>query len=80
MISNGEVLRGGVEVVVLGHSKADELVEEGQSERMAGAVGMGGGYTHGSLVVRRVEVEGGHDEVVERGWRSGGVWMLLLRR
>lgn len=71
LISNGEVVRGGVEVVVLGHSMQDELVEEGQSERMAGAVAVGGRYTHDGLVVRRVECKGGHDEVVEKGVELG---------
>ena len=67
LISNGERVRGGLEVVVLGHSKGDELVEEGQSERMAEQLGVGGRYAHEGSVVRRVEVEGGHDEVVEKG-------------
>lgn len=71
LIGNGERVRGGVEVVVLGHSVGDELVEEGQSGRMAEAVGVGGRYTHEGLEVRRVECEGGHDEVVEKGVAVG---------
>ena len=56
-------LRDGVRLLVLGHSRTDELVEFEQVERMAGAfkeVGEGGR-------VKVVEAKGGHDEIVWDG-------------
>ena len=56
----------GVKVVVLGHSREDELVEWEQVEGMLGAVRWEG-EGEGRKVL--VELDGGHEEVVE--WGSG---------
>lgn len=65
---------GVVEVVVLGHSKEDELVEWGQVELMEGALrergwrkGEKGKWKGGGKEVLVEEIKGGHDEIWEKG-------------
>ncbi|KAG8525597.1 uncharacterized protein KY384_009241 [Bacidia gigantensis] len=62
------VLRDGVRVVVMGYSEEDELVEVAQAEAMERALEGREKEREGKgAVVKRVEVKGGHDEMVEQG-------------
>lgn len=64
----------GVEVVVLGHGRADELVDMGQAERLVRELEEGGGTQHGgekTPVVRVVECKGSHGEMVNVGEEVG---------
>lgn len=72
MVREGAQMMEGVEVVVLGQSPADGLVEWGQVEGMKRAFRERGGWREGegegeAKEVMVVELEGGHDEVWERG-------------
>lgn len=70
MVREGAQMMEGVEVVVLGQSRGDGLVEWGQVERMERALRERGGWREGegeAKEVTVVELEGGHDEVWERG-------------
>lgn len=72
----GRGVRGGVEVVVVGHSREDELVEWGQGEGLVGVLegkgkGKGKGIGEGGEVVRLVEVDGTHAQVVRDGVAVG---------
>lgn len=74
-------IRDGVEAVVVGHSRDDELVEWEQGQRLIGVLerereGEGRGE-----VVRLVEVEGTHSQVVRDGVAVGrcvGVAIAVL--
>lgn len=73
-VKGGEWRAEGVELVVLGHGRADELVEMGQAERLARELENGGGAQREGeteLVVRVVECEGTHDEMVSVGKELG---------
>lgn len=59
-------VRGGVEAVVVGHSRDDELVEWEQGVRLVGVLEERGGG-----LVRFVEVEGTHEQVVGDGVAVG---------
>lgn len=61
----GRGFRDGVEVVVVGHSREDELVEWEQGRRLVGVLEEG--QRKGGEVVRLVEVEGTHAQVVRDG-------------
>ncbi|KAL8976079.1 MAG: hypothetical protein Q9177_006921, partial [Variospora cf. flavescens] len=73
-VGEGKGFRG-TKVVVLGHSKGDELVEWGQMKMMDEALrenGWWGGDGGGGRVgkgkeVTMMELEGGHDEIWEKG-------------
>lgn len=68
----GRGVRGGVEVVVVGHSREDELVEWGQGEGLVGVLEVKGkGKGEGGEVVRLVEVDGTHAQVVKDGVAVG---------
>lgn len=75
MVMEGVEMMEGVEVVVLGQSRGDGLVEWGQVEGMERALRERGGWRGGdedgegaqAKEVTVVELEGGHDEVWERG-------------
>lgn len=62
----GRGVREGVEVVVVGHSRGDELVEWEQSERLVGLLEEGEGKE-----VQLVEVTGTHQAVVRDGVAVG---------
>lgn len=70
----------GVEVVVLGHGRGDELVDMGQAERLVRDL-EGGGTQHGgekSPVVRMVECKGNHAEMLNVGEEVGRcVWVAV---
>ncbi|KAL9020642.1 MAG: hypothetical protein Q9185_002090 [Variospora sp. 1 TL-2023] len=75
-VGEGKGFRG-TEVVVLGHSKGDELVEWGQMKMMDEALrekgwwgGDGGGKVGKGKEVTMMELEGGHDEIWEKGEES----------
>ena len=70
----GRRMRDGVEAVVVGHSRGDELVEWEQGEKLVGVLEREG-------VVRLVEVEGTHQQVVRDGVAVGrcvGVAIAML--
>lgn len=74
-------IRDGVEVVVVGHSRDDELVEWEQGQRLVGVLeGEREGKRKGD-VVRLVEVEGTHSQIVRDGVAVGrcvGVAIAVL--
>ena len=82
ILRGGGALREGVEGVVVAHSKGDEAVEWEQSVELVEGLGErkeGGDGGRAGLV----EVQGGHDEVVEKGgevWRSVEVLLDWLGR
>lgn len=79
---NGREWRAeGVEVVVLGHGRADVLVDMGQAEGLVRELEEGGRGPK-EPVVRLVECEGNHDEMVNVGKEIGrcvGVAVSVLR-
>lgn len=71
----GRKVREGVEVVLVVHSRGDELVEWEQGEGMAGVLRREGREGVGVLM----EVEGRHAEVVEEGVVVGRVLEEAVR-
>lgn len=74
-IHGGEWRAEGVEVVVLGHGRADKMVDMGQAEGFVKELEDGGGAARRGggkePVVRVVECEGAHDEIVDAGKEVG---------
>lgn len=62
-VKGGEWRAKGVEVVVLGHGRADELVDMGQAEMLVRELE--------DPVVKTVECEGNHDQMVNVGEEVG---------
>lgn len=68
----GRGFRDGVEAVVVGHSREDELVEWEQASRLVGVLlEEEGGKGTGGEEVRLMEVEGKHAEVMKEGVAVG---------